>query len=314
MVSTTADNTLTLSADQVSMPSLTHAVLPFPDMCVENEDKPEQQLARLAEVAEAAPIKHECHAVDANQHAQHPPHQLDTVQVRLAGAGAAEVDPLQNGHPTDLEPPAAGPAAAAPAAPAAASDSAPAGAWGLAPGVYCPQQPQPQPGNAANQAPASSVTKPESNHRHGEISPRVPGVPANEADTFTGMEKVGVGGGHAQVKGEAGLHAAGMGFQVGDANMVNGEQDVDIGAYVKTEALLRQGSGSSGSENGQAVLMDLDAQGRQPSPPANANSASLGEQAHARGRQSCYQLHTTCLQVAASIFKTTMPDVNMSQK
>ena len=204
----------------------------------------------------------------------------------MPAAGSAEADPLQNGHPADLDPPAA-PAAAS----AAAGVSASAGAWGLAQGGCRPSQPGHQPVNGTTQGLHSIVRQPEADHSHREGSPTVPGPPRNDADPFTGMGKFGAGSGQAQVKDEAVFQAA---FQIGDTAMANEDKDVDIGAYVKTEeTLLRQASGSSGSENGQAVLMDLDGPSRQPSPAANAHSASLGEQAQAYGQQCCcHQLHS----------------------
>lgn len=284
---------------------------PCTDMSVEDEDKPEQQLAKLAEVAEAAPIKHEGHASDANQPTQHQLQQLDTVQVRMPAAGAAEVDPLQNGHPADLDPPAA-PAPAS--APPAGSGSVSAGVWDLAQSSNCPQRPQHQLVNGTTQYLTDCAGRLETDHRHRGVSPKVPGLPTSGADPFTGVEKLGDGGGLAQVKDEAVLQA-GMGFQTGDTAMA-GEENADIGVYVKAEeALLRQASGSSGSENGQAVLMDLDVQGRQPSPAALANSASLGEQPHACGQQCCCrQLHTLCRQTCCRLLEIAIPAVKLHQE
>ena len=77
----------------------------YPDVGVgvEGEDRPQQDVAKL-DVAEAAPIEHHHHAhpADLLLH-QHQQQQTDTVQVRVA-APAAEVDPLHDGHPADLEP------------------------------------------------------------------------------------------------------------------------------------------------------------------------------------------------------------------
>ena len=238
------------------------------DISVEEEDKPEQQLAKLAEVAEAAPIKHEPHGTHAaDSHTPLQPQQPDTVQVRVSEAGAAEVDPLQNGHPADLDTLAAPAVPAGPAVPAA---SASAGAWGVAQGNDRCLLAETQAMHGADEAPTSSVVRMEYSHRPEHASARAPGVPRDHAHS-AGMSEAG----GVQVKDEAA--GAVLGFQIGDADMGNQEEDVDIGACVKAEEVLsRQASGSSASENGQAVLMDLDAQGRQPSPAPHAKSALLG--------------------------------------
>lgn len=238
-------------------------------MSVEEEDKPEQQLAKLAEVAEAAPIKHEHHSTHAADPPTHQPQQPDTVQVRVSEAGAAEADPLHNGHPADLDTPAG------PAGHAVPADSASAGTWGLAKGSNRPQLAEAQPVHGADEHPNSSVPNAGYTHRpeHVASSFKAPGRHRGDAHA-TGMGR----GASLGVKEEAA--SMGVGFQVGeDTDMAEEEENVDIGAFVKAEkAMSRQGSGSSGSENGQAVLMDLDAQGRQPSPsPAShAKSAQLG--------------------------------------
>lgn len=239
-------------------------------MSVEEEDKPEQQLAKLAEVAEAAPIKHEHHSTPAADPPTHyQPQQPDIVQVRASEAGAAEADPLHNGHPADLDTPAG------PAGPAVPADSASAATWGLAQGSNCAQPAEAQFIHGADEHPTSSVAQAGYTHRpeHVDSLSKAPGRHRADAHT-TGMASA-IGSG---VKEEAA--SMGMGFQmVGGSDMADEEENVDIGVFVKAEkAMSRQGSGSSGSENGQAVLMDLDAQGRQPSPsPAShAKSAQLG--------------------------------------
>ena len=235
-------------------------------MSVEEEDKPEQQLAKLTEVAEAAPIKHEPHgrhAADSHT-SHHQPQQPDSVQVRDSEAGAAEVDPLQNGHPADLDTPAA------PAGPAVPADSACGGAWGVAQGDDRSLLAETQPMHGTNQGPTRSVARMEYSHRPEHASLKVPAMPRGHAHS-TGMGSAG----GLQVKDEDAGRV--LGFQIGDADMAREEEDVDIGACVKAEeGMSRQASGSSGSENGQAVLMDLDAQGRQPSPASRAKSALRG--------------------------------------
>ena len=239
-------------------------------MSVEEEDKPEQQLAKLAEVAEAAPIRHEPHGTHA---ASAPPthqqsQQPNTVQVRVSEAGAAEVDPLHNGHPADLDTPAVH------AGPAVPADSTSGRLWGLAQGDDRSLLAEIQPMHDAHQVPVSAVAEMEyiDRQRHGDALFKAPGVLRDDACP-AGMSQVG----GLQVKDE-GADAV-LGFQMRDADMANEEEeDVDIGTYVKAEeAMSRQASGSSGSENGQAVLMDLDAQGRQPSPASHAKPALLGQ-------------------------------------
>ena len=233
-------------------------------MPVEEEDKPEQQLAKLAEVAEKAAIKHEpdgTHAADSHP-THHQSQQPDTVQVRVSEAGTAEVDPLQNEHPADLHTAAVPAAPAVPAGPAVPAESASGGAWGLAQGDDRSLLAGSQPMHGTGQGPTRCMANMEYGHR--------PGMPQGDAHP-AGRSK----GSDLQVKDEDA--GAVLGFQMGDADMANGEEDVDIGTYLKAEeALFRQASGSSGSENGQAVLMDLDAQGRQPSPASRAKSAPLG--------------------------------------
>lgn len=239
------------------------------DMSVEEEDKPEQQLGKLAEVAEAAPIKPEPHGTHAASAppAHQQPQQPDTVQVRVSEAGAAEVDPLHDGHPADLDTPAV------PAAPAVPADSASGGPWGLARGDDRSVLAKTQPMHDADQVPLSSVAKMDYSHRHEDASFKAPG--SLRGDVYSArMSQVG----GLQVKDEDA--GAVLGFQMRDADMANEEEeeDVDIGTYVKAEeAMSQQASGSSGSENGQAVLMDLDAQGRQPSPVSHAKASLLGQ-------------------------------------
>ena len=225
-------------------------------MSVEEEDKPKQQLAKLAEVAEVAAIRHEPHGTHAadSHPSHHQPQQPDTVQVRVSEAGVAEVDPLQNHHPADLD---------TPAGPAVPADPASVGTWGPAQGN------QRQPMHGADEGSTSCRARMEYSDRHEHAPPQALGMP--RGDISAGMGKAG----GLQVKDEdAGMV---LGFQMGDADMADAEENVDIGAYVKAEqAMSRQASGSSGSENGQAVLMDLDAQGRQPSPASHAKPAPLG--------------------------------------
>lgn len=237
-------------------------------MSVDGEDKPEQELSKLADVADAAPIKHETLTTLHPEH--HQPTPSDLLQVRMSEAGAAEADPLQNGHPADLQ---------TPAAPSMLADSAPSGIWGVADSGCFSQQPATLPANSVSytaEGATSSMPAPVSSHLHAQSgSANTPDMLLHDAYA-PGMEAPAA----AQIKDEEAQQAAGTGFQVLDADMANGEEDVDIGAYVKPdlETLLQQGSGSSGSEAGQAVLMDLDAQGRQPSPPARPASAQLGGQ------------------------------------
>lgn len=265
------------------------------DMSVDKEDRPEQQLAKLAEVAEVAPIKHERHSTDAaHLHTHHQPQQPDTVQVRVSQAGAAEADPLQSDHPADLD------------MPAAPADSASVGAWTL------PQRggPECQPAGGAGhegQRLTTSVARPECSLRHGGVLAKGPDMLRTGAD-FTEMGSVG----GAQVKHEDVLQVAGVGvgvgFQTGATDMADAEEDVDIGSYVKAEQRLsRQASGSSASENGQAVPMHLEAQGRQPSPASTANSALLGQQATLARVHSCCHCRYPCLRVSADPSEPVVP-------
>ena len=242
-------------------------------MSFDGEDKPEQELGKLADVADAAPIKHEHYASSADQYPDHhQPPPPDTMQMRVSEAGAAEADPLQNGHPADLQ------------TPAMPTDSAPSEAWSVAQSGNFPQQPAIQPANGAGytaQGATSSMPAPVSSHLPAQSGPAsMLKVAMADAHAPATEAAAAAAAAAAQVKDEDAQQAAGMGFLVGGADMADGDEDVDIGAYVKPdlEALVRQGSGSSGSEAGQAVLMDLDAQGRQPSPAACAASAQLGGQ------------------------------------
>ena len=227
------------------------------DMSVEEEDKPKQQLAKLAEVAEVAAIRNEPHSTRATDlhPTHHQPQQPDTVQVRVSEAGVAEVDPLQNHHPADLD---------TPAGPAGPADSASVGTWGAAQGD------QRQPMHGADEGSTSCRARMEYGHRREHAPPQASDMPKGDVHSAGLSKACGL-----QVKDED--DGAVLGFQMGDADMADAEENVDIGAYVKAEqAMSQQASGSSGSENGQAVLMDLDAQGRQPSPASRAKPAPLG--------------------------------------
>ena len=243
---------------------------------MESEDKPQQELSKLAEVAEAAPIKHEWHYTSNGSAAhQHPP-VPEMLQVRVSEAGA-EADPLQNGHPADLD------TNAVPAESAYSTQQLQDHHG------HVPQQSGQQmangfshsvPSRFAQEAPATAaaaVSGSGQGNLHSLAPVQTPQLPIADAHAFgNGTEQHSV----AQVKTEEEQQPMGDELRSGAAELAEEEEeDVDIGSYVKPdlENGSQQHSGSSGSEDGHAVLMDIDSQGRHPSPAVHASSAQLGK-------------------------------------
>ncbi len=271
-------------------------------MSVKDEDKPEQDVAKL-DVAEAAPIKHEHHAADNthllrhDQQQQQQQQQADTAQVRMAAAADAESDPLQNGHPEDLE------ARSELLEPMDSDSAAIEAAFSLAQSGYFSQLPEHQ---SAAGAPVSLHNIPAWAPASDRLAGPVAKGNLHKADPIT---KGNAPMGHGLTEGTsrqqqlqsdtsmanprtAGLVAASMikdedmhqepgpGFQTDDSPM---GVEVDVmdpeNAYVKVEKepLMRHASGSSGSEGGQAAMLDLGMQHRQASPAAHAGPSDLGK-------------------------------------
>jgi len=255
-------------------------------MSVKGEDKPEQDVAKL-NVADAAPIKHEHHT---NSHDQ----QQQQSSVRMTAA-SAEVDPLQNGHPADLE-------ARPQLLDLALSGPASLEALDKTQGRSMSQQPQHEAGGGLAptrvRGPAQGVVNGQAHWaQHGQLlsadptakgSLRVGHVPTmgsnheglqSGAQADTPMKEastVNVGTASA-VKDEDVQQGSGVGFQEEDSPIVEVDVMDPVNAYVKVEKepLAWQ---PTNLESGQAaVKMDVDVGHRQASPPAHATSSELGK-------------------------------------
>ena len=256
-------------------------------MSVKGEDKPEQDVAKL-DVADAAPIKHEHHT---NSHDQQ---QQQQSSVRMTAA-SAEVDPLQNGHPADLEArpqlldlPLSGPP------PLEAPDKTQ--------GRSMSQQPPHEAGDGLAgtrvRSPAQGVVNGQAHWaQHGQLlsaDPTTKGslpvghgttMGSNHQGSQSGMQAetpmteastVDVGTASA-VKDEEVQQGSGVGFQEEDSPMVEVDVMDPVNAYVKVEKepLAWQ---PTNIESGQAaVKLDVDVGHRQASPPAHATSSELGK-------------------------------------
>ncbi len=259
-------------------------------MSVKDEDKPEQEVAKL-DVANAAPIKHEHHTTSNDQQ-----QQQQQSSVRMTAA-SAEVDPLQNGHPADLEArtqlsdlPLSGPASleapdktqrrSMPQQPLHEAGDLSAGTRARSPaqGVVDGQAHWPRHGQllgadptAKGSSPVGHVPMMGSNHQ-GLQSGMQADMPMREASTV----HVGIEG---AVKDEEVQQGSGVGFQEEDSPMVEVDVMDPVNAYVKVEKepLVWQ---PTNVECGQAAVkmdVDVDVGHRQASPPAHATSSELGK-------------------------------------
>ncbi|DBA81836.1 TPA: hypothetical protein ACH3X1_007555 [Trebouxia sp. C0004] len=278
---------------------------PAQDMSVKGEDKPEQDVAKL-DVADAAPIKHEHHT---NSHDQQQQQQQQS-SVRMTSA-SAEVDPLQNGHPADLE-------ARSQPLDLARSGLAPLEALDKTQGRSMSQQP---PNEASDGLAGSRVRVPAQGVVNGQAHWAQQGQLLSADPTAKGSSPVGqnptMGSNHqglqsgmqadtpmkeastvnvgtaSAVKDEDVQQGSGVGFQEEDSLMVEVDVMDPVHAYVKIEQepLVRQ---PTKIESGQAgVKMDVDVGHRQASPPAHATSSQL--EAAPRRKRSRSQEDTPAL-------------------
>ncbi len=259
-------------------------------MSVKGEDKPEQEVAKL-DVADAAPIKHE-HHTNSHDHQQQQQQQQSSVRMTAA---SAEVDPLQNGHPADLE-------ARPHLLDSALSGPAPLEAADKTQGRSMPKQPPREAGvglaGTRERSPAQGVVNGQAHWaQHGQLlgadptakgsSPVGHGT-SNHQGLQSGMQAdtpmreastVNVGAVGA-VKDEEVQQGSGVGFQEEeDSTMVEVDVMDPVNAYVKVEKepLAWQ---SANVESGQAAVkmdVNVDVGHRQASPPAHATSSELGK-------------------------------------
>ena len=259
-------------------------------MSVKGEDKPEQEVAKL-DVADAAPIKHEHHT---DSHEQQQQQQQSSVRMTAA---SAEVDPLQNGHPADLE-------ARPQLLDLPLSGSAPLEAADKTQGRSMSQQPlheasDDSAGSRERSAAQGVVNGQAHRAQHGQLlaadlatkggSPvgHVPTMGSNQQGLQSGMQadmpmreaSTVAGGSVGAVKDEDVQQGSGVGFQEVDSPMVEVDVMDPVNAYVKVEKepLAWQ---PTNVESGQAAVkmdVDVDVRHRQASPPAHANLAELGK-------------------------------------
>ncbi|DBA76675.1 TPA: hypothetical protein ACH3X2_008711 [Trebouxia sp. C0005] len=279
---------------------------PAQDMSVKGEDKPEQDVAKL-DVADAAPIKHEHHtnSLDEQQ-------QQQQTSVRMTAA-SAEADPMQNGHPADLEArpqlsdlPLSGPAPLE--APdktqgrslsqqplhEAADGLAGTRARSPAQGVVNGQPPWAQHGQLPSADPTAKGSLPVGHgttmgsHHQGLQSGVQADTPMQEASTV----HVGTG---AAVKDEEVQHGSGVGFQEEDSPLVEVDVMDPVNAYVEIEKEPLAWQPTNVESRQAAVKMNVDggAGHRQASPPARATSSEL--EAAPRRKRSRSQEDTPAL-------------------
>lgn len=259
---------------------------------MKDEDKPEQEVAKL-DVADAVPIKHESHASAGSQQQEQQP--ADSGQVRMTTAGA-EADPLQCGHPANLE-------ASTHLFRPDDSQPAPLDAFaksqkehmselpehqtadgllntvvgGLAHGVTNGQLQQPSEGGVPSAGFTVKGTLPMTDGRGHQYLQN-----GLQADTpMKDANAVNMGTASA-VKDEDVQQASGVGFLEADSPMLEVDVMDPLNSYVKVEtgALAGQASGISGIDGTQAaVMMDVDQNHRHASPAAQDHPSDIGNPA-----------------------------------
>lgn len=271
---------------------------------MKDEDKPEQEVAKL-DVADAVPIKHESHTSTGSQQQeqqqqtavsqQQEQQPADSGQVRMTSAGA-EADPLQSGHPADLE---------ASTHLFHPDDSRPAAldAHAKSQKEHMSELPEHQPADGLLTTTVGGLAHGMAN---GQLQPTSEGVlppggfmakgilPATEgkghqylqnglqADTpMKDASAVNMGTASA-VKDEDVQQASGVGFQEADSPMLEVDVMDPLNSYVKAEkgALAGQASGTLGVVDPQAaVMMDVDLNHRHASPAAQDHPSDIGNPA-----------------------------------
>ena len=259
-------------------------------MSVKGEDKPEQDVSKL-DVADAAPIKHEHHR---SSHDQQQQQQQQQSSVRMTAA-SAEVDPMQNGHPADLEArpqlldlPLSGPA--------------PLEALDKTQGRSMSQQPAYEAGDGSartrERSPAQGVVNGQAHWaQHGQLlgaDPTAKGSSPVGHGTTIGSDRQGLQSGMqagtpmreastvnvgtvGAVKDEDVQQGSGVGFQEEDNPMVEVDVMDPVNAYVKVEREPLAWQPTNIDSGQAAVKMDVDVGHRQASPPARATSSELGK-------------------------------------
>ena len=254
---------------------------------MKGEDKPEQDVAKL-DVADAAPIKHEHHTNSHDQQQQQQP------AVRMTAA-SAEVDPLQNGHPADLEAcpqlselPPSGPASlevpdktqgrsmSQQPLHEAGDGLASTRVRSPAQGVVDGQAHWAQQGQLVSADPTANDSSP-----IGHIltmGSNLPGLQSGmQADTpMKEASVVNVGTAWA-VKDEEVQQGSHVGFQEMDSPMVEVDVMDPVNAYVKAEQEPLAWQPTNVQCGQAAEKMDVDVKHRQASPPAHAISPELGK-------------------------------------
>ena len=273
------------------------------DVSVKDEDRPEQEVAKL-DVADAVPIKHESHTNAGSEQQeqqqttgsqQQEQQQAESVQVRMTSAGA-EADPLQSGHPANLEAsnPLFCPGDSRPAILEAfagtqeehtseqpehqtADGLLNTTVGGLAHGITNGQLQQPSEGVVPSADFSVKGTLPMTHDKGHQYLQN-----GLQADTpMKDANAVNMGAARV-VKDEDVQQASGVGFQEADSPMLEVDVMDPLKSYVKIEkgALAGQASGSLGIDGTQAaVMMDVDLNHRHASPAAQDHPSDIGNPA-----------------------------------